>query len=82
MAQLDNEVVKDQLEDLHDALDVLQGTLRPLNLTQEESTVYSYCVDEQLDAIAKAKMFITIGYAIDSLLFCKYIAGSACIGRT
>lgn len=79
MATFDTEAVKDQLEDLHEALDVMQKALVPLNLQQTGSSLLSYSETEQLDPIAKAKMLVTVAYAIDSLLFSKsiYFAQSA-----
>lgn len=67
--EFDTEAVKDQLDDLHDTLDELEEALVPLKLKDKDSTLDSYGEREGLDSIGKAKILVTIGYAIDSLLF-------------
>lgn len=68
----DTETVRDQLEELRECLDDLQDALGPLNLKDQTSTFASYAEQEKLDPIGKAKILVTLGYAIDSLLFCMH----------
>ena len=70
MSEFDTEAVKDHLEDLSTCLEELQASLSPLGLKE---SIGAYCEREQCDAIQKAKMFVLLGYAVHSLLFCKTV---------
>lgn len=60
---LNTDAVKEQILDLKDSLEDLQDSLSPLTTSLESYT-------QDLDAIAKAKILVTLCYALDSLLFC------------
>lgn len=73
MADFDTELVRGHLDDLEDSLDLLDESLSPLKLQDRDTSIAQYFQREKLDPIGKAKMLVTMGYAIDSLLFCKTV---------
>jgi hypothetical protein len=74
---LDTENVRGQLLDLDDALDAVDGSLLPLKLTgdypaldSKTSKLDHYLKEGDIAPLDRAKLLVTLSYAIDSLLFC------------